>query len=232
MKNSHKNQVVLIIAPHPDDEVLGCGGLISKVKAQNGKVHVLCFTVGNTKQYGGYSHSKKRIEEMNKVMKYLKVDSFNMALTGDEYHLKLDRVPQKKLIDIIEKGEISISTINPDMICIPFIGSTNQDHVAVAKASFTACRPVKDTRKGITKIVLSYEQPEINWTRKRFHPNFFIDISKELKTKQKALSLYSSQVRSKNHPRTPNTIERMAELRGNEIGVKYAEAYECHRFIF
>ena len=232
MKNSHKNQVVLIIAPHPDDEVLGCGGLIFQVKAQNGKVHVLCFTVGNTKQYGGYSHSKKRIEEMNKVMKYLKVDSFNMALTGDEYHLKLDRVPQKKLIDIIEKGEISISTINPDMICIPFIGSTNQDHVAVAKASFTACRPVKDTRKGITKIVLSYEQPEINWTRKRFHPNFFIDISKELKTKQKALSLYSSQVRSKNHPRTPNTIERMAELRGNEIGVKYAEAYECHRFIF
>jgi len=232
MKLSHKNQVILIIAPHPDDEVLGCGGLISKVKAQGGKVHVLCFTVGNTKQYGGYSHSEKRIKEMNKVMKYLKVDSFDMALAGDEYHLKLDRVPQKKLIDIIEKGKISISTINPDIVCIPFIGSTNQDHVAVAKASFTACRPVKNTQKDITRIVLSYEQPETSWTRKRFHPNFFIDISKELKTKQKALSLYSSQVRSKNHPRTTNTIERIAELRGNEIGVKYAEAYECHRFIF
>ena len=51
------------------------------------------------------------------------------------------------------------------------------------------------------------------------------------KTKQKALSLYSSQVRSKNHPRTLNTIEKIAELRGNEIGVRYAEAYECHRFI-
>jgi len=139
--------------------------------------------------------------------------------------------PSDYLIDIIEKGEVSISTIKPNMICIPFIGSTNQDHVAVAKASFTACRPVKDSRKNIAQIVLSYEQPETNWTRKRFHPNFFIDITKNLKTKQKALSLYSSQIRSKNHPRTPSIIEKIAELRGSEIGVKYAEAYECHRFI-
>lgn len=231
MKINYKNQKVLVIAPHPDDEVLGCGGLISKVKKEGGKVHVLCFTVGNIKQYGGYSNTEKRIKEMNKVMRYLKVDSFNLALAGDEYHLKLDKVPQKKLINIIEKGEVSISTVTPNIVCIPFIGSTNQDHVAVAKASFTACRPVKDARKNISQIVLSYEQPETNWTRKRFHPNFFVDISRDLKTKQKALSLYSSQVRSKNHPRTLNTIEKIAELRGNEISVRYAEAYECHRFI-
>jgi len=227
----YKDQTVLIIAPHPDDEVLGCGGLISKVKAEGGKVHVLCFTVGNIKQYGGHSNSEKRIKEMKKVMKYLKIDSFNLALPGDNYHLKLDKVPQKDLINIIEKGEVSISTIKPNIICIPFINSTNQDHVAVAKASFTACRPVKDIRKNISQIVLSYEQPETNWTRKRFHPNFFVDINKNLKTKQKALTMYSSQVRSKNHPRTPGIIEKIAELRGSEIGVKYAEAYECHRFI-
>ena len=231
MAISFRNRVVLIIAPHPDDEVLGCGGLISRVKVEGGKVHVLCFTVGDIKQYGGHSHTEKRIKEMNKVMKYLKVDSFNLALVGNKYHLKLDKVPQKDLIDIIEKGEVSISTIKPNMICIPFIGSTNQDHVAVAKASFTACRPVKNSKKNIVPIVLSYEQPETNWARKRFHPNFFVDISKNLKAKQKALSLYSSQIRIKNHPRTPSIIEKIAELRGSEIGVKYAEAYECHRFI-
>ena len=119
MTISFRNRVILIIAPHPDDEVLGCGGLISRVKVEGGKVHVLCFTVGNTKQYGGYSHSKKRIEEMNKVMKYLKVDSFNLALVGNKYHLKLDKVPQKDLIDIIEKGEVSISTIKPTPINLP-----------------------------------------------------------------------------------------------------------------
>ena len=100
MTVSYKNLVVLIIAPHPDDEVLGCGGLISRVKAEGGKVHVLCFTVGDIKQYGGYSHTEKRIKEMNKVMKYLKVNSFNLALVGDKYHLKLDKVPQKNLINI------------------------------------------------------------------------------------------------------------------------------------
>ena len=231
MTINYKNKKLLVIAPHPDDEVLGCGGLISKVKTGGGKVHVLCFTVGNIKQYGGTSNSEKRILEMKKVMKYLKVDSFDLAWAGDEYHLKLDKVPQKDLINTIEKGDVSLSTVKPDILAIPFIGSTNQDHVAVAKASFTACRPVKNNGKDITKIVLSYEQPETNWTRKRFHPNFYVDISKELKKKINALSLYSSQVRSKNHPRTPRVIENIAKLRGTEIGVKYAEAYECHRLI-
>ena len=82
MTISFRNRVILIIAPHPDDEVLGCGGLISRVKVEGGKVHVLCFTVGDIKQYGGHSHTEKRIKEMNKVMKYLKVDSFNLALVG------------------------------------------------------------------------------------------------------------------------------------------------------
>ena len=69
MTINYKNKKLLVIAPHPDDEVLGCGGLISKVKSGGGKVHVLCFTVGNIKQYGGTSNSKKRILELKKVMR-------------------------------------------------------------------------------------------------------------------------------------------------------------------
>ena len=109
MTINYRNKKLLVIAPHPDDEVLGCGGLISKVKAGGGKVHVLCFTVGNIKQYGGTSNTEKRILEMKKVMRYLKVDSFDLAWAGDEYHLKLDKVPQKDLINTIEKGNVSVS---------------------------------------------------------------------------------------------------------------------------
>ena len=61
MTRNYENKKVGVIGPHPDDEVLGCGGLISKVKTGGGKVHVLCFTVGNIKQYGGTSNTEKRI---------------------------------------------------------------------------------------------------------------------------------------------------------------------------
>ena len=224
-------QRLLIIAPHPDDEVLGCGGLISKVKRNNGKVHVLIMCVGDSHQYGGKSEAKVRITEMEKVMRYLKIDSFHLALPGNKFHLKLDMVPQKDLIDVIESGDVSIASTKPTIVCIPYRYSTHQDHVAVSRASFTACRPVGSKRKIIPPVVLSYEQPETNWTRTRFHPNFYVDISDHLNKKVTAISKYSSQIRAGSHPRTIENIKMMAETRGAEVGVSAAEAYECHRFL-
>ena len=226
------SQRLLVIAPHPDDEILGCGGLIPKVKKAGGEVHVLIMTVGSIAQYGGNSDTKIRTRELEKVAKFLKFNSYHLALPGEKYHLLLDRVPKKDLIRIIESGEkVSLSATKPTMVCTPFLHSTNQDHVAVAEAAFTACRPVEGKTKPIPKIVLSYEQPETAWTRVEFHPNFFVDISEELKTKIDALKLYSSQVREEPHPRSAENLIRMAELRGREVGMKAAEAFECHRFV-
>lgn len=222
---------VLVIAPHPDDEVLGCGGLIAKVKEGDGEAHVLVMTVGDSPQYGGRSRSQVRIKEMEMVMRYLKIDSFHLALPGNKYHLRLDMIPQRELIDVIESGEVSIASVKPTIVCIPFKHSTNQDHVAVSKASFTACRPVASSRKITPRVVLSYEQPETNWTEKRFEPNFYVDITAHIETKVRALSTYSSQVRDGSHPRSLENVRRMAELRGAEVGVGAAEAFECKRLI-
>ena len=125
----------LILAPHPDDETLGCGGTISKVKSAGGEVHVVIVTLGDVKQYGSQSNTDTRKEEAEKALKYLGVDGYEWGFLGDEYHLKLDALPQKDLIDFFEK---KINEIKPTIVALPTICSANQDHVAVKAALNTA----------------------------------------------------------------------------------------------
>ena len=227
---SFGEQRVLVVAPHPDDEVLGCGGLMSRIRENGGEVHVLIMTVGDTRQYGGTSVATVRLRELKEAMKYLRIDDFNVALKGAS-HLKLDTLPQRTLIDEVETGKVSIASVDPTIVCIPYLHSTNQDHVAVSTAAFTACRPVGSTVKRTPQIVLSYEQPELLWSRRRFQPNFYIDISDHLDRKIRSLGIYRTQMRNSKHPRSLDSVKRMAELRGMEVGTDAAEAYECHRFL-
>src|SRR5687768_7892759 len=142
---SLERPTLLVIAPHPDDEVIGCGGLISKIKAQGGKVYILFMTVGLSKdlsQGGRISSAKQRIREIEDVAQRLQFDEWRIAFNGDNYHLQLDQVPQKKLIHEIERGKkISLEVIQPDILAIPMLQDYNQDHRAVAQAALTACRP-------------------------------------------------------------------------------------------
>ncbi|MDP2692851.1 MAG: PIG-L family deacetylase, partial [bacterium] len=115
-------QRLLVIAPHPDDEVIGCGGLIKKIKDENGKVYVLYMTVGDTKDFSkkGFSSLNERLKEIDAVAKYLKVDGWDIALPGDDYHLKLDTLGQKALMDIIEReSKVSIEKIKPTIVVFP-----------------------------------------------------------------------------------------------------------------
>lgn len=226
-----KEKILLVLAPHPDDEMLGCGGLIAKIKDLRGKVFVIIFAVGNVKQFGGESNTKKRLEEVGDVMNFMKVDGYEIIYIDDNIHLKLDTLPRKELIDIIEsKSKFSINNVNPDIIAIPSFACQNQDHEAVFHASFTACRP--RIKKGLNSapMVLVYEQPDIFWAFRVFRPNFYVDITPYLSTKLKALSFYSSQMREEPNLRSIDNVERMARLRGSEICVEAAEAFECYRF--
>lgn len=228
-----QNQRLLVIAPHPDDEVLGCAGLIAAVKKNNGKVYVLIVTVGDIKQYGGESKSNLRLEEVKQVMNLLKVDDYEVALVGEEYHLKLDTLPKKQLIDLIEKdSKVSILKTKPTLVAIPSISSTNQDHVAVFDAALAACRPALKEFREYPQTVLSYETPLNNWAKRSFVPNTYLDITDFIELKVKALSLYKSQVQKYPHPRSLEGIRKIAEFRGNEICTKAAEGFIVHRFIF
>lgn len=223
---------LLVIASHPDDEILGCGGLIGRVKNEGGEVYVLVMTVGNTELYGGHSDIKTRIKETEDVMKFIKVDDYDIALPGDEYHLKLDTLPQKTMIDIIEKGsKVSLNKVKPDILAFPFNGSSNQDHRAVSQASFTACRSRPHQLKSFQSLILLYEDPVQNNLMNEFTPNFYVNIKDFIDFKCKALSLYKSQVRGPLHQCSPETITIKAQSRGREVAIEAAEAFMLYRLL-
>ena len=223
----------LIIAPHPDDEVIGCGGLISKIKSLGGKVFVLYLTVGTTQDFGkrGVSTAEARINEIKKVTKFLKIDGWKIAFPGGEFHLQLDSLPQKKLIHEIERGEkISLETLKPDIIAFPSVGDYNQDHQAASSAAFSACRPSTKQDKFVPDLILSYEAPMNQWTQEAHRINFFVQLDKkDFAKKTAALDLYKSQVRRAPHLRSRAVLEALAKLRGSVAGTNLAEGFYCHK---
>lgn len=231
-----KTQKLLVIAPHPDDEVVGCAGFIKKVKDAGGKVYVLFLTVGDTKDFSkkGVSFGKDREREIKAVAKFLRFDNYFLAFKGNNYHLKLDLLGQKQLMDVIERDNpLAIEKVKPTIIAFPSLFSYNQDHRIATLATHACLRPAPKKDKHFVPIVLSYEEPSDEWT---FHnqkePNFFVEIKeKDITAKQKAMQMYQSQNRTSNNPRSIQILKNLALLRGSQIGERYAEAFYVHRFV-
>lgn len=227
-------QKLLVIAPHPDDEVIGCGGLIKKIKDSGGQVYVLYMTVGDTKDFSkkGFSSTDERLKEIKKVVKLLKIDGWDMAFLGNDYHLKLDLLGQKALMDKIEReSKVSIEKIKPTVVAYPSPTSYNQDHRLVAQASHASLRPAPD--KHTVETVLIYEEPADSWTFKRsFEPNFFVSLTNDqLNAKIRALKLYRSQLRSAPNLRSSQILKVWAKQRGALCGSQLAEGYRILRAI-
>jgi LmbE family N-acetylglucosaminyl deacetylase len=230
-------QRCLVLAPHPDDETFGCAGTIARLKAEGSKVYVIAVSAGDVHHYNvkkySYVTGRTRQKEFEAAMKVLGVDDYELAYNDSEVHLKLDAMPLKELINLFEKDcRLSMDKIKPTLVILPAI-SYNQDHEAVFRAGFTACRPHMPDVKPFQKIVLSCEYPALSWSleREKFHPNLYVDISAYLPQKLKALRCYRSQVRTKIHHCSSENVEWIARVRGREVSVDAAEAFMVHRFL-
>ena len=227
--NNFKNQTLLIIAPHADDEVLGCGGLISKVKDDGGKVFVLIFNIGSIEIKNNKKLTERWKKESREAMKFLKVDDYDTIYDSPEDNRYLDSKPLHHLIRMIETdSKVSMIKIKPTIVAIPTIHSHHQDHVHVFNACIAALRPLNQP---VSNIVISYEAPEHSrWSVSGvFEPNFYLDIENHLSNKIKAFYKYKSQVRIGG--RDKNTITNQAHYRGGEVNKKACEAFYIHRFI-
>lgn len=230
-------QRCLVIAPHPDDEAYGCAGTMARLKAEGSEVFVIAVSAGDVHHYNVNQYSfvtgKTRYEEFEAAMKTLEVDDYELVYNDSEIHLKLDALPLKELINLFEKDcRLAIDKIKPTMVVLPAI-SYNQDHEAVFRAGFTACRPSLPELKPFQKIVLSCDNPAISWSleREKFHPHFYVDITDYLDRKLKAVACYHSQVRSRLHHASLENIEWLARVRGREVSVEAAEAFMVHRLL-
>ena len=226
--NNFKNEKLLVIAPHSDDEVLGCGGLISKIKNDGGKVFVLIFNLGFEKDDTKESQEKRK-NEVQEAMKVLKVDDYHLVHEKADDNRDLDAEPLHSLIEVIEStSNVSLEKISPTIVAIPTIFSHHQDHVHVHNACIAALRPISTP---ISSVVLSYEAPEHSrWSSSGvFEPNFFVEIDDVIENKIMAFSKYNSQIRLGG--RDTDSIRSQAKYRGQEVGKNLCEAFYVHRFI-
>ncbi len=227
-------QRMLVIVPHPDDEAYGCAGTIAKVKAAGGRVYVIVGSVGDLRHYSS-EHAvvsgARRKQELEAAMALLGVDGYEVLFEESERHMRLDALPRRDLVTLIEReARYAIDRVRPTAVILPH-PSYNQDHEALFLAGFTACRPHLPRDKPFVRLVLSCDAPQLRWSPTPFHPNFYVDISEFLEVKLKALRCHASQLRPAPHHGSVENVERLARLRGSEISVEAAEAFVCHRMV-
>ena len=226
--NDFSNEKLLVVAPHSDDEILGCGGLMSKVKNEGGKVFVLIFNLGFEKDDTKESQEKRK-NEVQEAMNVLKVDDYHLVHDQPDNNRDLDTEPLHSLIEVIEStSNVSLEKIAPTMVAIPTIFSHHQDHVHVHHACIAALRPISTP---VSNIVLSYEAPEHSrWSASGvFEPNLFVEIDDVIENKIIAFNKYRSQIRPGS--RDDDSIRNQAKYRGQEVGKNLCEAFYVHRFI-
>jgi LmbE family N-acetylglucosaminyl deacetylase len=197
----------VVIAPHIDDEVLGCGGILDD------NTFILYCGVEDR----SYVNKEERIEEMEKVRKFL----------GFKYQILDNEVNNYNLRNLIGSFEKIINKHKPDMVFIPH-PSYNQDHREVHEAALTSLRP--HDQIFFVKKVLVYEQPHtFQWDHNEGSPiniNYFVPI--DIEKKIKAYTLMKSQVRSF---RSPELVRAIAFVRGDQAKCNYAEGFEILRWI-
>lgn len=229
-------QRLLVIAPHADDEAYGCAGTIAKIKACGGQAYVIVASVGDLQHYNGNGNrrsvsAKTRAAELEASMRLLGVDGYEILFTDSQSHLRLDAVPQRDLIGSLERdATYALDKVRPTMVILP-APSFNQDHVALFTAGLAACRPRLRAHKPFADLVLVSDAPQLGWRPEPFRPDFYVDISEYLGFKLDALGCHASQVRHFPDLGSLPALESLARLRGAEIGVQAAEAYECHRIV-
>lgn len=210
----------LVIAPHPDDEVLGCGGTMARIAAEGGIVDVAVVTRGYAPRFESAQVDQVR-DEAKSAHRQLGVrDTHFLDLPAAE----LDQLPHADLNAAIAR---IVSDLKPATIFIPFVGDLHLDHRLVFEAALVAVRPRGDA---YPRCILAYETlSETNWSAPTlapaFHPNVFIDISDHLDAKLAAFSCFASQVREFPDERSLTTIEALARLRGSTVTRSAAEAF-------
>lgn len=210
----------LVIAPHPDDEVLGCGGVLGLLADAGVATHVVIVTEGRPPQYTA--------EHVAGLRREASAAHAILGVTGVEYlglpAAELDRIGHSALNALLAT---SIAAIAPDTLFIPFGGDIHIDHQRVFASALVAVRPSQATYPA---RILAYETlSETNWNAPGiappFVPNVFIDIGRSLDRKCAAFGEYRSQVRAFPAERSLEAVTALARMRGATVHRHAAEAF-------
>ena len=215
---------ILVIAAHPDDEVLGVGGTIAKYAQLGANIYVSLMSEGATMRYKREMIAQLKQFALKASVK-LGVKKAYFEGLPDE---RLDQIPFVEVIKPIEKR---VAEIKPEIVFTHHRGDSNTDHQIVFKATIAATRTLQ---KNSIRKVLCYEVPSSTeqappFPEYAFLPNVFVDISETLNIKLRAMRAYRSEVKHFPHPRSIDALTFHAKYRGIKVGLRAAEAFELVR---
>ncbi|WP_058953766.1 PIG-L deacetylase family protein [Clostridium tyrobutyricum] len=222
---------ILVIAAHPDDEILGVGATIAKHVQYGDSCTALILGEGMTSRY-----DKRDLADTSKLEELHK-DTFQAGKIIGYEKVYLENLPDNRfdsvdLLDIIKIVEKYIDKIKPDIIYTHHGGDLNVDHRKTYEAVLTATRPIESD---CVKEIYCFEtvsSTEWNFEYSNlFVPNYFVDITETLESKLKAMKYYKSELRNFPHPRSIDNLIASAKKWGSVVGKKYVEAFEVIRII-
>ena len=209
---------VVCFAPHPDDETLGLGGTLLKLKSRKCSVDLVNFT----QPVMDFPNRDKYLKNLRKIQKKIKKSyGLNKIYNLNFFSTKIDTYPENHLITEINKILIKGKY---DTIFLPFINDVHTDHQIITK-SILSC--TKSFNNNYVRKILMYEtisETNFNFVHS-FLPNHFEDITKYLKKKISLAKLYKSEIFSHPHPRSSDSIKSLSILRGSQSGYLSAEGF-------
>lgn len=221
---------ILIIAAHPDDEILGCGGTALRLAKEGNEIYTMILGEGITSR-DDVRNSEIHKNELSSLRSDL--ESANKVIGAKDVFVetfpdnRFDSVP---LLDIVKSIEKIKNKIKPDMVFTHFANDMNIDHTITNRAVLTATRPMVDET---VKTIYAFEvlsSTEWNFPLS-FNPDTFFDISDFIEGKKEAMSLYKNEIREFPHPRSVKGIELNSAYWGMRVGLNFAEAFVTLRNI-
>lgn len=217
----------LVVAAHPDDEVLGAGAFMYWLSQKGGEVSV-CVMDGNVQARSARPDDAALDHDISSSMASLGV---GQVLRGDFPNIQMNTVPHLRMVQFIESA---IETVKPDIVVTHHPADTNNDHLQTSLACQAAIRLFQ--RRTDVKPVKEFWYMEVpsatDWSVNRamlpFIPNTFIEVGEEgVRRKIEALGEYRGVMRPYPHPRSAEALKGLAAVRGAQAGMEYAEAFEC-----
>jgi LmbE family N-acetylglucosaminyl deacetylase len=208
-------KTVLVIAAHPDDDILGCGGTMARHSAEGDSVNILVVADGESSRQD-FNEGAERAEAARRAAGIVGARLYRLLGLPDQ---RLDTVA---LLDITRHIEKAIDELRPDIVYTHQAGDLNEDHCIVHRAVLTACRPLPGQS---VRAIYGFEVPSSTEWGDPFSPNHFVDIDGYLDAKRAALDVYAREMRPFPHARSREAVEALAILRGASVGLLAAEAF-------
>ena len=228
-------KVLLVIAAHPDDEILGCAGTVILRVTQGWKAHLLILTRGvEGREYQGEDADNvvlKQIAISEQTALAAKIVGFSSVHNLGLPDNRLDTISKNDIYLNIKK---IVRTLNPSLILTHHPGDYNWDHTLCFEAVIMATRanyPEVFPTEILSFEVLSSTERAWQSPDRAFHPSVYINVKHTIERKKQAMLCYSDECHAYPHPRSPEGIEYLARKRGLEVGLEYAEAFHLIRKI-